>query len=410
MSCVWFFCLGGLGIFFPFYSLYLRENAGLSGSQVGVVISMLPLIGTIAQPFWGQLADRTGSRPLVLVLIALGAALGYLSLGFAHGFAGLVLATGLLALFSTAMVPAATAVTFALASGDRARAFGRIRVWGTVSFLLLVVGFPRLLDMHQARLGLARVDGGPSEPGLELMFPITAAMIATGALVALALPRGGELGLRAPRGDWRRLLRHGPFLRVLVFTLVAYLCLQGPMSLFPIYVRSLGGTLDSVSEMWVLMLALEIPLVALSGSSLARIGPRGLLAAGVLAGGVRWTACGLAPSLAFVYPFQILHGVVVAGLVIGGPLYVEAVAPERLRSTGQGVLAMVGVSMGAVASQLGSGVLLEHAGARAPYLVGGIGALLLTVLLPWLLPPVKRPASAPDGEHQHLAGGDAEAA
>ena len=46
MSCVWFFCLGGLGIFFPYFSLYLRENAGLTGTQVGVVLTMVPLVGT----------------------------------------------------------------------------------------------------------------------------------------------------------------------------------------------------------------------------------------------------------------------------------------------------------------------------------------------------------------------------
>jgi len=202
--------------------------------------------------------------------------------------------------------------------------------------------------------------------------------------------------LRAPRGDWRRLLRHRPFVRVLAFTLVAYLFLQGPMSIFPIYVRSLGGTLDSVSDMWVLMLALEIPLVAFSGRSLARFGPRGLLAIGAIAGGVRWTACGLIGDLSIIYPFQILHGVVVAGLVIGGPLYVEAIVPERLRSTGQGVLAMVGVSLGAVASHLASGWLLEHAGPRAPYLAGGIGSLLLAASIPWLQPPAVRAAAAAD--------------
>jgi PPP family 3-phenylpropionic acid transporter len=396
MSCVWFFCLGGLGIFFPFFSLYLRENAGLSGSQVGVVLSLLPLVGMLAQPLWGQLADRTGSRSRVLSLVTLGAASGYFTLGFAHGFAALVAATLLLAFFSTAMVPTAMSVTFALAQGDRARAFGRMRVWGTVGFLLLVVGFPHLLDAVQSARGLERVAGGPSEPGLEVMFPITAGAIALGALIALALPRGGEMELRAPKGDWRRLFRHPPFVRLLGFTLVAYLCLQGPMSIFPIYVRSLGGTLDSVSHMWILMLALELPLVFYSGSSIARVGPRGLLAIGTLAGGIRWTACGLLSNLAAVYPFQILHGVVVAGLVIGGPLYVEAVVPERLRSTGQGVLAMVGVSMGAVTSQLGTGILLELGGTRAPYLVGGLGALTLVALLPWLLPPVARPAPAAD--------------
>jgi PPP family 3-phenylpropionic acid transporter len=396
MSCVWFFCLGGLGIFFPFFSLYLRENAGLSGSQVGVVLAVLPLVGTLAQPMWGQLADRTGSRARVLVLLSFGAAGGYLALGLASGFGALLLATALLALFSTAVIPAAMSVTFALAAVDRARAFGRIRVWGTVGFLLLVVGFPRFLHGLQSGRGLAPAAGGPSEPGLEVMFPITAGLVALGGLLALALPRGGEMALRAPKGDWRRLQRHRPFVRVLGFTLVAYFFLQGPMSIFPIYVRSLGGTLDSVSNMWILMLSLEIPLVAFAGASLARVGPRGLLAIGTLAGGVRWTACGLTPDLATVYPFQILHGVVVAGLVIGGPLYVEAVVPERLRSTGQGVLAMVGVSLGAVTSHLGSGYLLEHAGPRAPYLVGGIGGLLLAALVPLWLPPVARPAPAAD--------------
>jgi PPP family 3-phenylpropionic acid transporter len=396
MSCVWFFCLGGLGIFFPFFSLYLRENAGLSGSQVGVVLAVLPLVGTAAQPLWGQLADRTGTRSRVLVLLSFGAAAGYLALGHAQGFAALLLATALLACFASALVPAAMSVTFALPSADRTHAFGRMRVWGTVGFLFLVVAFPRFLHGLQSKRGLVPIAGGPSEPGLEVMFPITAGFVALGGLLALALPRGGEVGLRAPRGDWRRLLRHRPYVRLLGFTLVAYFFLQGPTSFFPIYVRSLGGTLDSVSNMWILMLSLEIPLVAFAGASLARVGPRGLLAIGTLAGGVRWTACGLLTDLAAVYPFQILHGVVVAGLVIGAPLYVEAVVPERLRSTGQGVLAMVGVSFGAITSHLGSGWLLEHAGPSAPYLVGGIGGLVLAALVPLWLPPVARPAPAAD--------------
>jgi len=396
MSCVWFFCLGGLGLFFPYFSLYLRENAGLSGSQVGVVLSLIPLVGTLAQPFWGQLADRTGARSRLLVLLGIGAAAGYLAIGSARGFAQLVLATLSLAVFSTAIVPAASSVTFAVARGDRVHAFGRMRVWGSIGFLALVVGFPHFLDAWHASHALAAASDGPSEPGLAIMFPITAGLIAAGSLFALALPAGGELSVRAPRGDWRRLLRHRPFVRVLGFTLVAYLFLQGPMTIFPIFVRSLGGTLDSVSDMWIWMLALEIPLIAFSGSSLARFGPRGLLAIGALAGGVRWTACGLIGDLELLYPFQILHGVVVAGLVVGAPLYVEAIVPERLRSTGQGVLAMVGVSLGAVASHLGSGWLLEHAGARAPYLVGGIGSLLLAASIPWLLPPAVRAAAAAD--------------
>jgi PPP family 3-phenylpropionic acid transporter len=383
--------LGGLGIWFPFVSLYLHENAGLSGTQVGWVLAMIPLVGIAAQPFWGQVADRSGSRTRVLFVVACGAALGYTAIFFAKSFATLLLATAVLAYFGSAMIPTCVAVTLALTGASGARGFGRARVWGTVGFLVWVVAFPRLLHRVQEHAGLERMSAGPSEPGLELMFPATGALVFVGALLALALPRAGAVGLRAPRGDWRRLLRHGPFLRFLAFALVAFMCLQGPMSFFPVYVRAHGGSIDSVSEMWILMLLLEIPLIWASGASLERLGPRGLLALGVLAGGLRWAVCGFVDDLRWIYPVQILHGVVVAGLVIGGPLYVDAVCPDRLRSTGQGLLAMVGVSVGGIASQVSAGWLLENVGPDAPYVAGGVGAITLVCLMPLLLPPPSRP-------------------
>jgi hypothetical protein len=84
------------------------------------------------------------------------------------------------------------------------------------------------------------------------------------------------------------------------------------------------------------MLALEIPLVAFSGATLERFGARLLLGMRAFAGGARWLVCGLAPGLVWVWPAQLLHGVVVAGLVIGAPLYVE---PQELRSMAQTSLA-----------------------------------------------------------------------
>ena len=80
-----------------------------------------------------------------------------------------------------------------------------------------------------------------------------------------------------------------------------------------------------------------------------------------------------------------------AGLVIGGPLYVEQVVPERLRSTGQGVLAMVGFGAGGIASNAGSGWLIDQVGAWAPYTVGGLGAIALGLAVPLLLPAPRRP-------------------
>jgi PPP family 3-phenylpropionic acid transporter len=403
ISLVWFFVLGGIGTFFPFYSLYLRENVGLTGSQVGAVLAVLPLMGLLAQPLWGQIADVTGSRTRVLVALALCSGCGYAALSLGGGFGSMLLLTALVACFATPLIPTAVAVTLAVTRDHGQHAFGLSRVWGTVGFFIAVLAFPPLLDYIQTTSGVRAVAGGPSEPLLEWMFPLTGAVVAIGGFVALRLPRAGAVAMRAPRGDWRRLAEHGPYLRLLLFVLLAYLLLQGPMALFPVYVRAHGGSLDTVSQLWVPMLLLEIPLVALSGASLERLGARGLLGIGVFAGGLRWAVCGFLPDSALVYPLQALHGVVVAGLVVGGPLYVEAAVPERLRSTGQNVLAMLGVSLGGISSNLSAGYLLEHFGTDTPYRVGGLGAMLLGALVWVLLPRPSRPADA--GGSRPVSGG-----
>lgn len=230
-----------------------------------------------------------------------------------------------------------------------------------------------------------------SEPGLGILFPLTALLMGAAALCALPIPRAGAVSLRAARGDWRALIHHRPVWILLALAVLAYLSLQGPMGLFPLLIRSQGGSMQTVGDLWVVMLALEIPLVLYTGATVARVGPRGLLFIGVASGGVRWTVCGFSDSTAAIYAVQILHGVTVAGLVIGGPLYLEAAVPERLRSTAQALLAMVGVGIGGIASNAGAGWLLEHVGPRAPYMAGGLGALLCALLLVSVLPPPERP-------------------
>ena len=76
LSLIWFLALGSVGLFFPFYSLFLKTEGGLSGSEVGLVMAMPSLVSIISQGLWGQLADRTGARNRLVALLALGTALG----------------------------------------------------------------------------------------------------------------------------------------------------------------------------------------------------------------------------------------------------------------------------------------------------------------------------------------------
>jgi PPP family 3-phenylpropionic acid transporter len=389
LSLYWLLALGALGVFFPFYSLYLAENAGLASSRVGAVMAVIPLVGIAAQPAWGMLADRSGSRTRVLTTVTFGATAGYALLYFAHDFASLLSATALLALFSSALVSGSVAVSFALLSDRGPKAFGLVRVWGTVGYLITVVAVPALLG-HSDGPDLLSSSTGVSQPKLGVIFPIAAALTGAAGLISLLLPSRGAVAARAAQHDWRMLLRQPGFASVLAFMFASYLFLHGPMVFFPVYVRSLGRSLETISRMWIVMLLLEIPLVALSGAGFQRLGGRALLGIGAGSGAVRWLVCGFSDELWLIYAVQVLHGVMVATLIVGAAFYVEAVVPDRLRSTAQGMLSMVSVSLGGIASSLLAGAVIDAFGPVALARLAGFGALALTLAVPVLIPAARR--------------------
>lgn len=390
LTCFWFVYFGSLGIFYPYFSLYLREDAGLSGTQIGLILAISPFFGMIAGPFWGHLADRTGARTTVLAFLTLGTALGYLGLGIAAGFWSIVLATAALAVVGTAVFPMMTSVSFAILRDAGHHAFGRVRVWGTIGYFILVIAFPWMLAALQPTLESTAASHS-SQPGLGLMFPITASLVFAAALIAFLLPKSGALALRAARGDWRELAHNRAFLRFLLFALIAHFLTHGPMWLFPLFVRSRGGDIGTIRDMWILMLLVEIPLVLLTGSGLKRLGARGLLGVGILAGGIRWFLSAVVTDATLLFAVQALHGVTVVGLNLGSPLYLDVVAPEKLRSTAQGILSMVGAGIAGIASNAWAGWLVDRSGIDLLYLICGVGALTLGVLAWWILPGVQHP-------------------
>lgn len=393
LAAYWALAMAPFGLTLPYWGLYLRENAGLSGSQVGMVFAVIPAVGLLAQPLWGALGDRSGLRARMLVVLSMGVTLGLVALGRAQGFVEIVLATALFAAFSRAMVPMLLSVSLP-ALEDHVHAFGWVRAFGTLGFGVAMFTFPAALDGFQAEKGLVATSA-ISEPGLGLLFPTAAALAFCAVFAALAIPNRGAVALRASRGEWRVLLRNGRFLRVLAVCTLGFLCLNGPMEIFPIYVRTRGGDLDAVRSMWLFMLIPEVFLALGLGTLAARFGARTLVAVGLAAGAGRWLLTAAAPSLELVQVVQSLHAVVVLGLNIGAPLYVDAIVPPQLRSTAQSLLGTVAVGIGGMGSSLLAGWLLESGGPAAPYWFGGSGALLLLLVLPRWLPKFERDVVAP---------------
>lgn len=368
--------MAGMGIFFPFCSLYLSQELGFSAAQVGSLLAAVPLAGLVAQPLWGLFADRSGSRKGVLLLLSVGAGIAALILSRQTAYGAVWFGLVSFALFHSAVLPTATSVTLARVG---VAAFGLFRMWGTVGFLVLVVSFP----------ALSRLLGDSS--GMAYLFPIVAVLSLAAALWILFLPANTSPEAKARKGDAARLWRHPPVGRLLAVVFLIHCFIQGPIYLFPLYVASRGGDASTVSRMWILMLALEIPLIAFSGRTLQRLGARGLLTLGLATEAVRWATCALTMDLRIIAAVQLLHGVGVAGILVGAPLYLERCAPEATRSTGQAWVSMAGAGAGAIVSNLMAGALMDRVSVEAPYALAAAVALVLALSIHRLLPEPSKP-------------------
>lgn len=128
-SAYWFLWLGilinRLGSFvIPFLTLYLTSQRGVSVSQAALTVSLFGAGSFAAQLVGGELADRLGRRPVLLMSLFI-APVAMISLGFAHDLPLIAFFTLILGFFTDLYRPAlSAAVADLVPSSARTRAFG----------------------------------------------------------------------------------------------------------------------------------------------------------------------------------------------------------------------------------------------------------------------------------------------
>ena len=128
----------------PFYAKHLHKTGGVSRETMAIHISLLVSIYALAQlifaPFWGQLSDKVGRRPLILLGIA-GSAIAQVLFGLASSLAMLYIVRAIGGFLSAAMLPATTAYISDITSeSDRSRNMA----WLGASVSLGVIAGPAL--------------------------------------------------------------------------------------------------------------------------------------------------------------------------------------------------------------------------------------------------------------------------
>ncbi|MGE0081299.1 MAG: MFS transporter, partial [Thiohalomonadaceae bacterium] len=145
LSSFYLFYFASLGALLPYWSLYLQQR-GFSALEIGELMAVLMATRIVAPNLWGWLGDRTGRRMTVVRLGALLAMLSFAGVFLARGYWDLALVMFAFSFFWNAVLPQFETNTL-VHLGDQHHRYSQVRLWGSIGFILAVVGLGVLFDV-----------------------------------------------------------------------------------------------------------------------------------------------------------------------------------------------------------------------------------------------------------------------
>lgn len=355
------------GVLAPYLPLWFSYS-GLVGAEIGVLMAIGQGMRMVGPNLWGWLADHAAQRVRILRAASVAVAISFAGLLVPGGFMWMVAVMFALNFFMTAQMPVAEALAAARLRDDphAARGYGRLRAWGSIGFVLVVLGAGPLFD----RVGIAWA------PALGLVLTIL--LVVTALRVHEAPPAAGHAQqvpvrrrLREPRVRW--------FLAsaaLMVFAHGAY------YSYFSLYLYQLGYSKAAIGVYWVAGVFLEIVFFYTQGRFFARFGIYPLLEASFLLAALRFGLIGeFAAWWWLLLVAQLLHAVTFAVHHSASVLLIQSWFGGRAAARGQALYISAAYGLGGTSGSLVAAGLWTTLGPRAAFL----GASLAAVLGWWAL-------------------------
>lgn len=351
-----------IGFFNPYLPLWLKAQ-GLPIAVISVLISVQSFTRVFAPYAWGALSDHTGERVKLLRISATMALVASAGLWVPGGgwWIGLVL---LLVFTATSSMMSLTEAAMAhLVAGDWGR-YGRIRLWGSVGFMLTVFAAGAWFEAF----------GMGAFPGW------TAVTLAGVLLCTWWLPNVREATpahADAPREPIAAALRRPVvrwFFASLLFHVMAHFAIYGFLSL---YLDSLGYGKAIIGLLWAVSVVAEIAWFSLQGRLIGRFPMERWLVICAAATALRMAMTGgLGDSLVALVLAQAIHALTFATHHTACIALVSTHFPGRLRARGQALFTVIGYGFGGVAGVLAGGAVAERWGFRPMFAAAAVLGLL----------------------------------
>jgi PPP family 3-phenylpropionic acid transporter len=346
-----------LGSQLPFWPLFLASE-GLSAGEIGMVVATTAWVRVFGLPFWGRIADPPGrGRPTLIALALVGAAV-YASFWLVEGYWPAFALQLLIGFFTGALIPLGDSQVLQ-AAREQGVDYGRVRLWGSATFILgnLIGGW--LIALENPDWYLA-----------SLVLPLLAT-----AAAAWMLPRRPRERAARAAYSWRELLRTKPYVALTLSTCFLQASHGAYYVISALAWRAAGFAESTIAWLWIEGVVAEILLLAAGKHLLQRFSTLTLLAIGGLGALLRWSVTALTVDLGLLIAVQALHALSFAIVHLATVMAIARIVPPERMASAQATIVAVYSGVFISVSMALAGWLYELDGQRGAY-----GAMVLFVL------------------------------
>jgi len=365
----YFFYFAWIGAFAPFFSVYL-DAAGLSAVEIGVVMALPQVTRIVAPHLWGSLADASGRHVRLVRAAVLAGTICWVGLFASTAFlwiCAVVLAAGF---FLSAALPLVEATTLTHL-GEHTGRYGAIRLWGSIGYIVAVVGVGYALDFFPVR---------------ALLWIVTVSLLGTLVFAAL-IPEARQPDLATDRQPIGHVLKR-PEVVALIAACALMAVAHGPYyTFYSIHLVDHGYSKGLTGWLWALGVICEIAIFLWLPRFYAAFTLRAILIASFALAAVRFLIIGWgAGSLILLLFAQTLHAASFGSFHAAAIGIVHQLFRGRHQARGQAIYGSLTFGVGGTLGALASGYAWEPLGAGLTFTLAAVAALAGMVLLWWKLP------------------------
>ncbi len=355
LSGFYFFYFATVGGFIPYWSLYLKDS-GFNPVEIGELSALLGATRIVAPLLWGWIADRTGKSLRVIRWAAFFTALFFSGFLFIQGYVWFAWISIAFSFFWNAALPQFEAVTLAHLKNEAHR-YSQIRLWGSIGFIVAVLGIGKALD-HQSSAILPAV--------------ISALMLLIW-LVSLITPATQAIKHQTAAVGILHILKKPEVLAFLAVNMLLQLAHAPYYVFYSIYLKHFQYSTSLTGLLWALAVLAEIVLFIYMRRLLLRFSLRNILLFSILLGIVRWLLIAWCVDYLWLLVFaQLLHAATFAGVHVAAIHLVHHYFGDRHQGKGQALYSSLSYGLGGMLGSYYSGYYWESLGSSFIYSIASV--------------------------------------